>query len=122
MATRPTVKKRAELNTSKKETASSGTEPPLLPHIEKTIVAATGRRAKKTIRILSCGAKGGPGKTFFCKNLAGAAAAEGYRVAVVDFDTQRTLSNWLQRRERKSADKAFIEGFAASPRECSGRQ
>jgi chromosome partitioning protein len=83
---------------------------------EKKVTAAAGRRTRKTVKILSCGAKGGPGKTFFCKNLAGAAAAAGYSVAVVDFDTQRTLSNWLQRRELKSPDKSPIEGFAASPR------
>jgi chromosome partitioning protein len=73
------------------------------------------KRLRKTFRILSCGAKGGPGKTFFCKNLAGAAAAQGFSVAVVDFDTQRTLSNWLKRREQKSPGKPLIEGFAANP-------
>lgn len=110
---RPAVTLKAKLDTPKDKIARIRTSLPL--HTKTTVVAVTGRRAQKTIRILSCGAKGGPGKTFFCKNLAGAAAAEGYSVAVVDFDTQRTLSNWLQRRERKSADKALIEGFAASP-------
>jgi Mrp family chromosome partitioning ATPase len=89
---------------------------PLPALSEKKVDAVVGQRNRRTIRILSCGAKGGPGKTFFCKNLAGAAAAAGYSVAVVDFDTQRTLSNWLQRRELKSADKSPIEGFSASPR------
>jgi chromosome partitioning protein len=112
---RPAAKVKAKPDTLKDEAVSARTKIPLPLHTEKTVVSVTGRRSPKTFRILSCGAKGGPGKTFFCKNLAGAAAAEGYSVAVVDFDTQRTLSNWLQRRERKSADKALIEGFAASP-------
>jgi cellulose biosynthesis protein BcsQ len=62
-----------------------------------------------------CGAKGGPGKSFFCKNLAGAAAADGYTVGVVDFDNQRSLSKWLGRRTAKSSDKPSIEGYAADP-------
>lgn len=65
--------------------------------------------------ILSAGAKGGPGKTFLCKNLAGAAARAGWRVAVVDFDTQRTLTKWIQRREQFSPDKVPITSFAADP-------
>lgn len=112
---RPAVKLKTKLDTPKNEISSTPIETPLPEHTGTTVIAVTARRAQKTVRILSCGAKGGPGKTFFCKNLAGAAAAEGYGVAVVDFDTQRTLSKWLQRRERKSADKAPIEGFAASP-------
>jgi len=79
-------------------------------------------RPARTVRILSCGAKGGPGKTFLCKNLAGAAAAAGYSVAVVDFDTQRTLTKWLRRREQHSPDKPLIEGFAADPRSLEDAQ
>jgi chromosome partitioning protein len=112
---RPAMKLKAKLDTPKSEITSTRIKSPLLEPTETKVIAMTAHRAQKTVRILSCGAKGGPGKTFFCKNLAGAAAAEGYSVAVVDFDTQRTLSKWLQRRERKSADKALIEGFAASP-------
>jgi len=112
---RSAVKLKTKLDISKNEITSIRPETPPPKHAEMTAIAVTAHRAQQTVRILSCGAKGGPGKTFFCKNLAGAAAAEGYSVAVVDFDTQRTLSKWLQRRERSSADKALIEGFAASP-------
>jgi chromosome partitioning protein len=112
---RPAVKLKAKLDAPKNEITSTRVKPPLTEQTETIVIAMTAHQAQKSVRILSCGAKGGPGKTFLCKNLAGAAAAEGYSVAVVDFDTQRTLSKWLQRRERKSADKASIEGFAASP-------
>ncbi len=72
-------------------------------------------KTKRTIRILSTGAKGGPGKSFLCKNLSGAAVAAGYAVAVVDFDRQRTLAKWLARREKLSPDKPKIDGYAADP-------
>jgi cellulose biosynthesis protein BcsQ len=55
-------------------------------------VVNPSRRLSRTVRILSAGAKGGPGKSFLVKNLSGAAAAEGYNVAVVDFDKQHTLT------------------------------
>jgi chromosome partitioning protein len=71
--------------------------------------------ARRPIRILSAGAKGGPGKTFLCKNLAGCAVAEGYNVAVVDFDTQRSLTRWLTRRSHKSSDMAPVTGYTADP-------
>ena len=86
--------------------------------------AAANRRAehlpaafesRRITRILVCGAKGGPGKSFFCKNLAGAAAADNYTVGVVDFDNQRSLSKWLGRRTAKSSDKPAIQGYAADP-------
>jgi len=112
---RPAVKSKAKPDTLRDGSASARTKSPPPLRTEKTAISVIGRRPRKTFRILSCGAKGGPGKTFFCQNLAGAAAAEGYSVAVVDFDTQRTLSNWLQRRQRRSADKALIEGFTANP-------
>ena len=74
-----------------------------------------GQRSTTTIRILSAGAKGGPGKSFLCKNLAGCAASEGYNVGIVDFDTQRSLTKWLARRGSSSADKASIDGYTANP-------
>jgi chromosome partitioning protein len=113
---RAVVKMKAKPDGRAEAVIAPGALIPLPALSEKKVDAVVGQRNRRTIRILSCGAKGGPGKTFFCKNLAGAAAAAGYSVAVVDFDTQRTLSNWLQRRELKSADKSPIEGFSASPR------
>jgi chromosome partitioning protein len=77
------------------------------------------RRLKRTIRVLSAGAKGGPGKSFLVKNLSGAAAAEGYNVAVVDFDRQRTVTKWLGRRERVYADGPRILGYEADPADPS---
>jgi chromosome partitioning protein len=121
-ATRGTVRvltrdKASEKSITKNKLAIPPTPPPPIASgaTAKRVAVTVGRRMKRTIRVLSAGAKGGPGKTFLCKNLAGAAAAEGYSVAVVDFDNQRSLSKWLQRRERMSSDKALIEGFAANP-------
>jgi chromosome partitioning protein len=77
---------------------------------------------KRPIRILSAGAKGGPGKTFLCKNLASSAASEGYNVALVDFDRQRSLTKWLGRRSSMSPDKAAIIGYMADPSDVSDAQ
>ena len=76
---------------------------------------APSRRLNRTIRILSAGAKGGPGKTFLVKNLSGAAVSEGYNVGIVDFDTQRSIGKWLLRRARKSSHKPGITGYEADP-------
>lgn len=78
---------------------------------------APSRRLNRTIRILSAGAKGGPGKTFLVKNLSGAAVSEGYNVGIVDFDTQRSIGKWLLRRARKSSHKPGITGYEADPTE-----
>ena len=77
--------------------------------------AEAKRRLEKTIRILSTGAKGGPGKSFLVKNLAGAAARDGYNVGLVDFDTQRTVTKWLQRRLQYCPDSPEIVGYEADP-------
>jgi chromosome partitioning protein len=82
-------------------------------------VVSPSRRLSRTVRILSAGAKGGPGKSFLVKNLSGAAAAEGYNVAVVDFDKQRTLTKWLGRRERFYADGPKIFGYEGDPSDPS---
>ena len=48
--------------------------------------------------------KGGTGKTTVCSNLAVAAASgRTDRVAVVDADDQRSLTDWIRDRERNSA-------------------
>lgn len=73
------------------------------------------RRFGRTVRILSAGAKGGPGKSFLAKNFAAAAAQEGYDVGLVDFDTQRTSTKWLARRDRFYPDGPKIHGYEADP-------
>jgi chromosome partitioning protein len=74
-----------------------------------------GRKLDRTIRILCAGAKGGPGKSFLAKNFAAAAAKEGYQVALVDFDTQRTATKWLARRRRYYDQGPAIVGYEADP-------
>lgn len=74
-----------------------------------------GRRLRRTIRIMSAGAKGGPGKSFMAKNFAAAAAQDGYSVGVVDFDTQRSIVKWLSRRDRYFKDGPRIAGYEADP-------
>src|SRR5690349_20440753 len=58
--------------------------------------AATGQRVVK--RVLVSSPKGGSGKTELSKGLAVAAAMSGLNVAVVDFDPQKSLFEWWQRR------------------------
>jgi chromosome partitioning protein len=56
------------------------------------------RKLKRTIKLLTAGPKGGPGKSTLSQNLAAATAQEGFNVAVVDFDLQRSLAKWVVRR------------------------
>jgi chromosome partitioning protein len=49
-------------------------------------------------RLLISSPKGGSGKTHFSRNLAVAAALDGYSVATADFDRQRSLTKWWYRR------------------------
>ena len=49
-------------------------------------------------RLTVATSKGGVAKSTTVRNLAAAAAAEGKRVACVDFDTQRSLSEFFDRR------------------------
>lgn len=49
-------------------------------------------------RVLVCSPKGGVGKTHFVRNLAVAAAHEGYRAATADVDPQEALTRWFARR------------------------
>lgn len=81
----------------------------------RLVGAAPARRLSKTLKILSAGAKGGPGKTFLVKNLSAAAASDGYNVGVVDFDEQRSLTRWLSRRSLKSPGAVGITGYEADP-------
>jgi chromosome partitioning protein len=64
-------------------------------------VAATAdsKAAPRDIkRVLITSPKGGSGKTELSKGLAVAAAMSGLNVAVADFDPQRSLYEWWQRR------------------------
>ncbi|MGY8607658.1 ParA family protein [Gluconobacter cerinus] len=81
----------------------------------KTTPEPVKTASRKTVYILSAGAKGGPGKSFLVKNLAGAAVSDGMSVATVDFDTQRTLTKWISRRENNGIDVPGIENYIADP-------
>lgn len=67
----------------------------------------------RTRRILIAGAKGGTGKSFLTKNLAVAAAAEGYKVAIVDYDPQRSIKPWLDARILNIGEHNTIEAYEA---------
>ncbi len=49
-------------------------------------------------RVVVSSPKGGCGKTTLTRNLAAAAAHDGYSVATADLDSQRTLTRWARRR------------------------
>ncbi|MBL6081639.1 ParA family protein [Belnapia sp. T18] len=49
-------------------------------------------------RIVLSSPKGGCGKTHLARNLAAAAAHDGYSVSTADLDPQRTLTRWARRR------------------------
>jgi chromosome partitioning protein len=49
-------------------------------------------------RIMLSSPKGGCGKTHLTRNLAAAAAADGFSVSTADLDPQRTLTRWVRRR------------------------
>lgn len=57
-------------------------------------------------RILVTSAKGGGGKSTLARNLAVAAATSGLRVATLDLDAQKTLTNWYGRRPEGAAEFA----------------
>ena len=77
--------------------------------------AVPTRSFDRSIRIVSAGAKGGPGKSFLAKNLAAAAANEGFNVGLIDFDTQRTSTKWLARRGKFYSEGPRIHGYEADP-------
>jgi len=63
---------------------------------------APAHTSHKPIIIISGGAKGGVGKTFLIKNLAPAAAQDGLRVLVFDFDTQASIGRWCSERTNRN--------------------
>lgn len=60
--------------------------------------------------IMVLNAKGGCGKSTLATTLASYFAREGKRVALVDYDPQRSSLDWL---EKRPADRPVIEGVAA---------
>ena len=57
--------------------------------------------------ILVLNSKGGTGKTTLATNLAAYYAQEEYKVALVDYDVQRSALDWL---EARPEDRPFIHG------------
>jgi len=66
---------------------------------------------KRPLRIVMSSPKGGVGKTGTCRNLAVAAALEGFKVATVDFDPQKSLTKWWEDRPMDAPD---LEHFATT--------
>jgi len=62
------------------------------------------------LRLVVAGPKGGIGKTTLSRNLAVAAAAEGLRVATLDLDPQRSLTNWYSKRPDKCVQFDHFKG------------
>ena len=70
--------------------------------------------------IMVMNAKGGCGKSTLATNIASYFADEGYRVALADYDPQRSSIDWLERRPSASPEiaavKAYKDGLRHSPR------
>src|SRR5689334_12621642 len=64
------------------------------PPAEAAVPPQETPRAPLRKVLLTASPKGGTGKTTFSKNIAVVAAHMGYRVSVIDFDRQGTLSKW----------------------------
>jgi chromosome partitioning protein len=67
-------------------------------------------QVRRPLRVVMSSPKGGSGKTGTCRNLAVAAALDGFKVATVDFDPQTGLTNWWQKRPDEAAN---IDHYAA---------
>jgi chromosome partitioning protein len=67
--------------------------------VSLTVASAQFRKNRKSEMIISViNQKGGVGKTTLCTNLAGALAAEGRRVLVIDADPQGSALDWAAAR------------------------
>ena len=62
------------------------------------------------IRIAIVNTKGGSGKTTLTVNLASWLAAQGQRVAIVDYDPQRSTLAWLERRPATAPKILGVKG------------
>jgi chromosome partitioning protein len=71
--------------------------------------AATKDSPMKTVAMIM--QKGGVGKSTIARAMAVAAARAGYKTALIDMDTQRTVMKWADRREAK--DITAIEAVEA---------
>src|SRR3954469_18952643 len=72
-----------------------------------------GQRQTGGAKVLLCSSpKGGCGKTTTVRSLASFAAKEGVRVATIDLDPQKTLSQWWDRRPE---DLPSITNFSNVP-------
>jgi chromosome partitioning protein len=67
-------------------------------------------------RVVVTSPKGGSGKTGTTRNLAVAAALDGYRVATIDLDPQRSLTRWWEKRPDEATN---IDHFAAHIRDVN---
>ena len=68
-------------------------------------------------RLVVANTKGGVGKSTTARNLATIAAADGFRVATVDLDTQRTLSQWSDRRPQEAGHIPNFTGYMSDVQE-----
>jgi chromosome partitioning protein len=64
-----------------------------------TEIKAAQEQSDSAWIVLYSSPKGGVGKTSCCKNMAVAAARDGLRVATIDLDRQRTLTQWWNLRK-----------------------
>ena len=55
--------------------------------------------------------KGGCGKSTLATNLASYYASEGYRVVLVDYDSQASSVDWVKRRPKHLAPITAVEGY-----------
>jgi chromosome partitioning protein len=90
----------------RKSSITAGATPQEISQVMETTQPLT-----RPLRVILSSPKGGSGKTGTCRNLAVAAVLDGFKVATVDFDPQKTLTNWWQKRPTQAAD---IEHFAAN--------
>jgi chromosome partitioning protein len=74
-----------------------------------TEIKTAQNKAKSAWIVLYSSPKGGVGKTSCCKNTAVAAARDGLRVATIDLDRQRTLTQWCEL--RKDQDVVQFDHF-----------
>jgi chromosome partitioning protein len=83
-------------------------------HAVKAVQVDPAAQLHRLKRVVVTSPKGGSGKTGTTRNLAVAAALDGYRVATVDLDPQRSLTRWWEKRPEEATN---IDHFAAHIRD-----